>query len=271
MHLSVLAQRVSKDPEGLSEEEVRNHLLYLRRERSYVGSTMNQVVASLRMFYRDQLGKQWELWKQIRVNRIEKLPVVLSRQEVAAVLRCVERHRFQIFFRLVYHCGLRLAEALAVAPMDIDAVAGRLHLRTTKGGKDRYVPIAASMVEDLRKFWKRHRNPQWMFPGVGAQTKRADLLEAARTSRQPMSASSVQAAFKLALVQSGVSKAAVIHTLRHSYATHLLEEGVSIRLISQYLGHACLETTLVYTHLTAVSEEKTREVISRLDATLHSS
>jgi integrase/recombinase XerD len=151
---------------------------------------------------------------------------------------------------------------------DIDRAAGRIHVREGKGGKDRYVPIAPAMLAELGRFWRRHRHPRWLFPGLRCDWKlmKEPAHLRARQAKTPMSASSVQGAFRLALAQSGIGKPATPHTLRHSYATHLLEEGVSIRLISEYLGHASLDATVVYTHLTACNEARTREVLERLHA-----
>jgi site-specific recombinase XerD len=166
---------------------------------------------------------------------------------------------------LIYHCGLRLTEAMHIEVTDIDAKMGRIHVRTTKGGQDRYVPVSPAMVEKLRKFWARHRNPKWLFPGLTrGWNPLVDPIKKARESLLPVRDAALQIAFRQACNESGVKKHAVIHSLRHSYATHMLEEGIALRLISLYLGHATLETTLIYTHLSEVSEEKTREVLNRL-------
>ena len=122
------------------------------------------------------------------------------------------------------------------------------------------------MIADLRRFWRRHRHPRWLFPGmqVDWRAHKQPLTERALRAKGPMNESTVQNAFRLALAASGIKIKATPHTLRHSYATHLLEEGVSIRLISQYLGHSSLETTLIYTHLTAVSEAQAVAALQRL-------
>ena len=143
---------------------------------------------------------------------------------------------------------------------------GRVLVRQGKGGKDRLVPLAPEMLADLRRFWRRHRNPRWLFPALGAGHRggKEPLAARARRAKGPLSESAVQNACRLALAASGINKAATPHTLRHSYATHLLEEGISIRLISQYLGHASLEVTLIYTHLSAVSESQAVAALQRL-------
>jgi len=168
-----------------------------------------------------------------------------TKKEYVRMMRRLREPRFSTCLRLIYHCGLRVGEAVQV---QIDEIHGRenpprLHVRNGKGGKDRYVPLAAPMVEDLRAFWKTHRHPRWLFPAPGrAWAERATTLQQRmHKATAPMSVSAVQNAFRLARAQSGVNSQSTLHTLRHSYATHLLEEGVSLRQISQYLGHESLD------------------------------
>ena len=141
-------------------------------------------------------------------------------------------------------------------------------MRNGKGGKDRYVPMTPGMVKELRDWWSTHRHPEWLFPGpgIGWRERGRTAVEAATKA---MSVSAVQNTFRLARAQSGINPAATPHTLRHSYATHLLEEGVSLRQISQYLGHESLDTTVIYTHLTSISEERTRTALEALHRPLH--
>jgi integrase len=150
---------------------------------------------------------------------------------------------------------------------------GRLHLRETKGNKERYVPLPPAMLAELRAFWKTHRHPKWIFPGVGRGWKDHSINSGpARTAAlarlahavEPMGVGSIGHCLRLARAEARLPQGMVVHTLRHSYATHLLEAGVSIRLISAYLGHSSLETTLIYTHLTAVNEASAREAVARL-------
>lgn len=266
MHLVGAARHFGCDPAHLSERQIADFLIFLRTERRYAPSSMAQTIVALRTFFRDHLGHSWALWKTVRVRRVESLPVVLTREEVAHLISKARHRRFQLLFRLIYHCGLRLGEAIRISPCDIETKSARIRIRHAKGGKERYVPVTAAMVDELRTFWLRHRNRSWLFPGLGRGWKslKGTAEEAAARSRQHVSEAAVHIAFQKCMAQAGLTKNAVVHTLRHSYATHLLEEGVSIRLISQYLGHASLDTTVIYTHLTAISEEKTREALQRL-------
>ena len=141
----------------------------------------------------------------------------------------------------------------------------RRHVRCGKGGKDRFVPLAPAMVAQLRAWWKTHRHPQWLFPGpTCAWRERAQPAEAAARAATHLSVSAGQNTFRRARASSGLPAEATVHTLRHCYATHLLEEGVSLRLLSQDLGHASLETTLLYTHLTPLNEARTRAALDLL-------
>ena len=191
------------------------------------------------------------------MQRREPLPTVLSRQEVSRVLACVHEGRFQAVLSLVYHCGLRLSEAMQLKPVDIDSNRGIVRVRHGKGNKAREVPICPQMVERLRCFWRCHRNPDWLFPGVGRGWKQSGITQAQAMQRsgKPMSSSAVQMAMRIIRKSSGIAKPFSVHTLRHSFATHLLEDGVSIRQDSRYLGHSELKSTMVYLHVTELSEE----------------
>ena len=228
---------------------------------------------SLRAFFLDHLKHTgWTVFQDVRIAEPQVLPLVLSRPEVQAVLAAVREPRFRTVLRLMYHCGLRVGEAVRIEVRDVHGQASppRLHVRQGKGGKDRYVPLAPAMVAELRDWWKTHRNPTFLFPspGRGWADRTCSLSQSLGRATGPMSVSSVQMAFKLARAQSGINSAATTHTLRHSYATHLLEEGVSLLQISQYLGHNSLETTVLYTHLTAISEAKTLAALVVLYALL---
>lgn len=259
-----LAARHGGDPAALDEAAVRAHLLRLKDEHHYSPSSMRTAVSAMRAFYGLHLGREWKLFDLVRSPSAQKLPTVLTREEVARLFAAVRTPRFRTLFRLIYACGLRIGEAVTLEVADLRE-PGRLHLREAKGNKERYVPLPEAMLQELRAFWRTHRHPRWIFPGVGRgwreQPARLAQLGAAV---EPMGVGSVQHCLRLARAEAQLPKETVVHTLRHSYATHLLEEGVSIRLISAYLGHSSLETTLIYTHLTAVNESHARAAVARL-------
>lgn len=280
-HPRMLGAHFSCDPVKVNEEQVEEYLLFRRNEKVYAASSMRQAIAGLRMFYHDflKVEPEWEIFSKVKVRAEVKLPTVLTREEVDKILRCVERDRFKTSLRLIYHCGLRLSEALNLQVRDIDGKAGRIYIRNGKGGKDRCVPVGRGMLQELRRFWYRHQHPKFLFPGMGKGWKftskcrdasgvqeEREVLKLARMAKAPMSGSTVQNAFKRALAASGVKKGATPHSLRHSYATHMIELGVNIRYLSMYLGHASLEQTVVYVHLTSVSEGQTLQAIEELYA-----
>ena len=251
---------------AIVERKVFDYLIHLRDKQALRPSTLNQAVVALRMFYRDYLGLQWPLWEQFTIRRDQPLPVVLSRNEVRRLLAAVKETRFKAVLALIYHCGLRVSEVVRLRPCHLDSERGILRVIDGKGGRNREVPISPRMLERLRGYWRFHGNRQWLFPGVGrAWCNRAQSLATAMgQATAPMSVSSVQAVMRLVVAAAGLEKPATCHSLRHSFATHLLEDGVSIRQVSTYLGHASLSSTLVYLHVTEISETKGRESQAQL-------
>ena len=264
-----LAGHFQCDPATLTENQIREYFLFLRQHKHYKHSPMKAAKYSLLAFYLDCVKVQgWTVFQEVRIAEPEVLPIVLGRAEVQALLAVVREPRFRTCLRLMYHCGLRVGEAVAIEVRDLHGkvTPPRLHIRNGKGGKDRYVPVAPAMIQELRDWWIVHRNPKFLFPspGRGWADRTLSLSQAMTGSTAPMSVSSVQMAYRLARAASGVNSASTTHSLRHSYATHLLEEGVSLRQISQYLGHESLDTTVIYTHLTAISEARTQAALAAL-------
>ncbi len=259
-----LLERLKCAPEAVTEEQLRAHLLALKEEHGYSPSSMRTAVAAMRALFGTHLGRDWKLFDLVRSQSERRLPTVLTREEVARLFSVVREERFRVFFRLVYATGLRQGEALNLQVEDLRE-SDRVRVRGGKGNKDRYVPLPEAMLHELRRFWKTHRNPKWIFPSVGRGWRekpqcRARLAEV----DEPMGAGSVQHCMKIARAAAKLPQGTCTHTLRHSYATHMLDEGVNIRLISAYLGHSSLETTMIYLHLTAVNEASARAAISRL-------
>ena len=257
------------DPAALSEDQLRAYFLFLRQEKKFGGSAMKLARCALRAFFRDCLHVTgWTVFEEVRVAPPQTLPLVLTREQVAALLGTLREPRYRAALTLIYHTGLRVGEAVRIELRDLRETHTphpRLHVRCGKGGKDRFVPLAPAMVTQLRAWWSTHRHPQWLFPGPTAGWReRAQPADTAQRAATHLSVSAVQNTFRLARATSGLPVEATVHTLRHCYATHLLEEGVSLRLISQYLGHASLETTVIYTHLTPLNEARTRAALEVL-------
>lgn len=258
-----LLERLKCAPEAVTEEQLRAHLLCLKEEHGYSPSSMRTAVAAMRALFGKHLGRDWKLFDLVRSQSERKLPTVLTREEVARLFSVVREPRFHTLLRLAYCCGLRLGDACRVRVGDIRK--DHLHIRGGKGSKDRLVPLPEAMLQELRDFWRTHRNPKWLFPSPGARWReKPSLREQLNTVDAPLGAGSVQRCLRLARAAARLPETTTPHTLRHSYATHMLEEGVNIRLISAYLGHSSLETTMIYLHLTAVNEAGARAAISRL-------
>jgi integrase/recombinase XerD len=270
------ADHLQQDPAAASQDQLRQYYLFLRQYKHLGASAMKVAKCALRCFYREHLktAADWTVFEDLRIAQPQTLPVVLSRQEVAAVLGAVREPRLRSVLALIYHTGMRVGEAVRVEVRDLKETrtqSPRLHVRCGKGGKDRFVPLSLAMVGQLRLWWNTHRHPQWLFPGPGTHWRERGLTATAAAARATshLSVSAVQHTFRLARITSGIQAQATVHTLRHCYATHLLEEGVCLRLISQYLGHASLETTLIYAHLTPLNEARTRAALDTLHSAVH--
>jgi site-specific recombinase XerD len=265
-YLWKLAEHFDRDPAELSEDQVRQYFLFLREELQASPAVLKGNKWALRCFYRECLKVTgWTVFDEVRIAQPKTLPVVLAREEVQRLLATVREPRFALCLRLMYYCGLRVSEAVSLQVRDIRPHQGspHLHIRNGKGGKDRYVPLPAGLLEELRTWWRTHRHPQLIFPAPAQTTGPVVPIDRSQ-SLKAMSTASVQEVFRLARQASGVNPEATSHTLRHSYATHLLEEGVSVRQISSYLGHESLDTTAIYVHLTAVSEARTHAALAVL-------
>lgn len=233
-----------KSPEDIAAEEVREYFLYLKNQKRLARATTTIALCGIKFFYESTLHREWTTMNIPRPRSEKKLPVVLSRDEVWRILGQVRELRHRACLTLIYTCGLRLGEGCRLGVSNIQRDRGLIHVRTAKGNKDRYVPISPATLALLGECWKTHSNPKWLFPRVGrghTQGPRTD---------QPVPLNTVQQAFRLALRAAEVKKDAHVHTLRHSYATHLLEAGVNLRQIQEWLGHNSPLTTSIYTHLT---------------------
>lgn len=259
--IRLLAEHFGRDPKRLAQRDIRVYIVHLKEARGWAPASLRQGIAACRMFFCEMLGKRWKLWDVVTVRDRKRLPVVLEAEEVSRILAHVSLLRHRTPLRLIYCCGLRLDECVRLRVDDIEA--NRLIVRDGKGGKERFVPLSAVMYGKLQHYWRQHRNRKWIFPtpGRGLCTNARERMG---QSGLPIGKGSLQKAFHEARIAAGVRKKASIHTLRHSYATHLLAMGVNIRQLQLYLGHEDIETTTLYTHLIPFGEEKSMEHVEAI-------
>ena len=246
--VSQLARYYDRSPDLISEEELKAYFLYLINEKKLARNSCMLVLSGLKFFFEYTLHRPWPALDHIRFKKPAKQPIILSREEVKHLLSSVKKDYYRACFTTIYSCGLRISEGTSLKVDQIDSPRMQLHIRNSKGNKDRRVPLPEVTLQILRRLWVTHRNPVWLFPKRRARGK---LIP---NATQPMSTTSVADAFKATLQDSGIPKPATVHTLRHSWATHLLEAGIHIRQIQMWMGHRSITTTAHYTHLTRNAE-----------------
>jgi integrase/recombinase XerD len=240
-----LAKYFGQSPDGITEEQLRQYFLHLTLEKKVARTTATIALCAIKFFFQNTLQRNWTCFKLLRPPNSTKLPVVLSRQEVQQILGSVRTPIYRVCLTTIYSGALRLNEGRCLQIDDLDTARMLLRVRG-KGSTDRLVPLSQKTLLRLRQLWPSHRSPTWLFPAV----TRHGFKHSVQNDCGPITRSALQRAFRCALQQSGVRKAAHVHTLRHSMATHLLEASVNLRVIQNLLGHATPNTTALYTHLT---------------------
>ena len=259
-----LAEHYMKSPAEIVEEEIRQYFLYVKNVKKWKRPTCTIAICGIKWFWEQTLKRDWTTIGLVRPAREKKVPVILTREEVIAILQHVKLLRYRVCLHTIYACGLRLGEGVGLQVGDVDSARMMLHIRGAKGGKERYVPLPERTLLLLREQWKNHRNPTWIFPMSGKPGRGYPKQHYMHTAKDHCSLSVVQCAFRKALERTGIRKKAHVHTLRHSYATHLLEAGVNLRQIQVNLGHNSPQTTAAYTHLTRKADEKARQTLDGL-------
>jgi len=221
-------------PDQLSAEQIRQFQLHLVAQHVSF-SLLNQVTAGLRFFYAVTLGRPDVVHKLAYGKRPRKLPTILAPDEVSRLFDAAPDDRDRTLLRTAYALGLRVSELVALRLQDIDAARALVVVRQGKGAKDRLVPLSGRLLEELRVYWRRQRPRPWLFPG--------------RRRGTHLSVAAVQKVVRRAAQRAGLSKSISPHTLRHSYATHLLEAGCDLLTIQRLLGHRDLKTTSRYLHV----------------------
>ena len=242
--LRQLSNHFQKSPDKVSDEELREYFLFNKNERGWSRTASTIALCGIKHFHTITLDKGWTKLKFIRPQKGKKLPVILSKREVKSILNRVQFKHHRACLKTIYSLGLRISEGTHLQLSDIDSDRMFIHIHRGKGNKDRYITLPIRTLQILRAFWKMHRNRVWLFPAPGRGAH--DLMP---TAQYPVPISSIQIAFREAVSAAGIIKRVSVKHLRHSYATHLLEAGVPLRYVQQYLGHDDPKTTMVYTQL----------------------
>ena len=258
--VNLLARHYNTSPDLLSEEQLRQYFLFLIVDRQLAPNTTNVALNAIKFFYIYTLRRPWPLRDLVRPPLPQKLPIVLTPEEIWRIIAQVRRPDYSVCLSVIAACGLRLLEGVDLQVSQIDSARLQLLIRGGKGNKDRAVPLPSRTLSLLRAHWRLHRNPVWLFPGTPP--------EGQRHATAAMDESGLQKAFRKAREAAGVTKDASIHSLRHSWATHLVENGVSIRVVQLWMGHTSPTTTALYTHLTQQVEECAAKALEELTAGL---
>ena len=237
-------------PDNLTSDDLKRYFAQLIASHSW--STVKLDRNGLQFFYRHVLNQHWEWLNIVKPPQVNRLPDILTPAEVAIVISLTHQLRYQVFFLTLYSMGLRLGEGISLQVGDIDSQMMQVHIRNAKGGKDRLVPLPMRTLLALRYYWKTHRHPRYLFPG---KDSKPDSL---------MDKGGIQKALKRVIAECNIHKSISPHNLRHSYATHLLEQGLDLRSVQSLLGHNSLNTTARYTRLTQITRKNTVEAINQL-------
>lgn len=234
-HISNFSKFYNKSPDLLWEKEICGYLHYCITERHLTEGSLGSIYNALKIFYTRVLNRTWDVNRIPRTKERRRLPVVLSQQEVKAVFDATEDIKYKAILMTIYSAGLRVSEACNLKAADIDSKNMQIFIRQGKGKKDRYTLLSKANLEILREYWKKYHPKEFLFSG--------------RYRTDAISPRSVQKVFDYAVKKSGIKKNATVHTLRHSFATHLLDAGVDICYIQRLLGHTRITTTTIYLHL----------------------
>ena len=258
----LLARHYKKAPELLTEDEIRKYFLYNKNVRRWSPSACGVAIGGIRFLFKHTLSRDWQVFGLVRPKRPNTLPSILTLEEVRNILNAVKMERHKVCLATIYSLGLRISEGRQLQVSDIDSKRMFVHIRLAKGNKDRYVPLPKRTLEIMRKFYRTHRNPIFLFPAPGRGEAKSP------NTNIPMPKSSIQIAFKDACKKIKLHKKVSVHHLRHAYAVHLLEAGVDLKFVQEYLGHSDIRTTVKYTKLFNRALQDPIQIINKLMANL---
>ena len=253
-----LADHAKKAPDKISEDDFRRFFLHLKNERHFAYGSLRVAFSGIKFFYTRTCQRNWETLATMKLQVAKTLPAVITINAVQQIMKDCRVERIFAVLWTIYSLGLRLEEGRNLYVADIDSERMMVHIHRGKGAKDRYLPLPQSTLAVLREHWLTHRNRTLLFPADGRHH------QGASTATTPIAASTIQQAMKSIVDARWPGKGISVHTLRHSYATHLVEAGVSLKMIQKLLGHSSLQTTMVYLHLTDTAEADARQTIDRV-------
>lgn len=233
--ISLASRNLSKSPDLISSEELKGYLLKRIDDEGLSPSSTNLIISAFRILTKEVLGRDWEQLKIRRPKKPKPIPVVFSKEEIGRILGVLKNRKHYCLVALTYGSGLRLSEVVQLRPDDLDSDRMQIRVRSGKGNKGRYTLLPRELLGKLRDYYRAYRPKEFLFEG--------------RFAGKPYSFTSAQTVLRNALVKAHITKDASFHTLRHSFATHLLESGVNVRMIQELLGHRSLQTTTVYLHV----------------------
>jgi len=238
-------------PDRLSERQVQQYVLWLRDEKTVAKGTFETSWHGLKFFYYRTLGVDWALFtrKKVRQPRRKRLPVPIAWEDGHKLIAALRKPSYRLCCALMLALGLRIGDVLALTVQSIDSTQMMVRV-IGKGNKERILPLPQTLLAALRSFWRTHRHPRWLFPN--------------RNGTAPLCKKSLRRAFNKARDSLGINKSVTPHSLRHGFATHLLENGVDIRVVQMLLGHASLRSTEIYTHLTEPLCDDLRHRLNRM-------
>lgn len=248
----------NRPPGSINEVELKNYFMHLIKVRKLARPTIRQKYCGIRFFFTNTLGKPFPMFDFMKIPHEKKLPTVLSKREVKTAIAGVADPIYAMALKTTYVNGFRISETLSLRTGDVDRERMTLKVRLGKGSKDRYVPLCPALLEVLEKYWRDER------PKVGSDV----LFPSYRKHTSSPAPETVRRAFKNSMQEHGINKGAALHTLRHSFATHLLEAGVSLKMVQLLLGHKHLTTTMIYVHVTDQSFDSLRKAMNEMASDL---
>jgi len=247
--IRLLSRYYGLSPDLITTDQIRSYIEYCLIERKLSKAWLNQIISALKILYVEILKREWNRLDIPRPRREKKLPFILSREEVKKILNAHTNIKHRALLMIIYSSGLRLSEARHLKISDIDSSRMLIHIEQAKGYKDRYTILSPVSLQLLRVYWKTYKPKYWLFENKDGK---------------PVPETTIQKILKNALEKTGIRKKASIHTLRHSFATHMLEQGVSLPIIQQLLGHNSLKTTSGYLHVQQYSIDTIKSPLDTL-------